>query len=258
MRNILYTRDMTDPQTSFNTITSPAEAVDQFVGEQFIEWAMQYLAEETKAWEPLAALASGTFKPEKIRKFLLQRFVAEEVFSGMREGDPGFLGFAIANLSEVGDPMAENALELLNQRRQNLAGKELWGRLLKAMQATDEEISRAEPKEGTREYVAELSDLYSTGEWQSVVGAVAAYERIRALEAQVLITFLKNNTSLNDKDWEILSGYASGNSEAALAAGHILDKAVLDSESKQLVWEGIKRQADASREFLSNIMKYLS
>src|SRR5688500_14641326 len=105
---------MTEPQTSFNTVSSPAEALDHFVGEQFIELTMQYLAEEMKNWESLTILETGTFKPEKIRKFLLQRFVAEEVFVGAREGDPGFLGFAVANLSESDDPLAENALEILN------------------------------------------------------------------------------------------------------------------------------------------------
>src|SRR6185503_7397920 len=105
-------------ENSIKPVTTPAEAIDQFVGEQYIEWLLNYVVHENHAWPELQSLKIAQPKIEKIRKFMLQRFIAAEAFTGGKEGEPGFLGFAIANLSESADPEAESALEILNKKRE--------------------------------------------------------------------------------------------------------------------------------------------
>lgn len=247
---------------STNVITTPEEAVDQFIGEQFTEWAMGYLAKHMAEDQSLAKISSNQWKPEKIRKFMIQEFMAAEAFLGSKESDPGFLRFAIANLSESDDPTAESALEILEKRRQEeLSGhfpdRELWIRLLKALGASEEEITNATPKEPTRTYIAELSDIYSNSEWQTAAGAFASHERALSHEYEAIIKMLRANTSLSDKDMEVLIIHTDQQSQRFMAASHIIDKIVFDPENKQMVWDGIKRQMDIRQEFLADLVKYL-
>ena len=253
-----------------NTVNTPEQAVEEFVGEQFIEWLMDHIAKQIQAWPVILQMESIQARPEKIKKLLLQRFLAQEAFLGERDKDPGFLRFAIANLSESDDPTAEGALEILEKRRQDelightiergvihTANRQLWVRLLLALGASQEEIDRAEPKELTRNYIAELSDVYSSSEWPTTVGAFAAQERAEIEEFRAIRTMLKNNTSLTDKDMEIFHIKAGSDANYVLNTSHILDKIVFDSETKQLVWDGVKRQLEIRQEFLDNLIKYL-
>lgn len=252
-----------------NQVSNPQQAVAEFVGEQFIEWVMAYIPHQMKTWPAIIKIASGQVKPEKIKKFMLQSFLAAEAFLGTREGDPGFLRFAIANLSESDDPIAESALEIFEKRREEetasykiekgvvqTAHRELWLRLLYALGATDEEIERAEPKEPTRNYIAELSDVYSNAEWPMAVGAFAAQERALPEEYAAIYQMLKKHTSLTDKDLEILKLHMGTDASYVISTGHILDKVVFDPESKQLVWDGIKRQLETREEYLNGLLKY--
>ncbi|MEJ0021596.1 MAG: hypothetical protein WDN47_03350 [Candidatus Doudnabacteria bacterium] len=253
-----------------NTVNNPEQAVAEFVGEQFIEWLMDHIGQQMLVMPEILILKTAKVRPEKIKKFILQRFLAAEAFLGSREGDPGFLRFAIANLSESDDPTAESALEILEQKRLEelagrkiergtvtITGRELWLKLLMALGLSSEEIERAEAKEPTRNYIAELSEVYSTSEWQTAVGALAALERAIPEEYRAILTMLQNNTSLNVKDFEIFTVDIGSGTKYKANADHILDKIVFDHETKLLVWEGVKRQMEIRKEFLASLIKYL-
>ena len=259
-----------DTQNDIKQIHSPAEAIDQFVGEQFIEWLMNYVAHEVRNFESLQKIARATPKIERIRKFMLQRFLAAEAFVGGRDGDPGFLGFAIANLSESADPAAESALELLEKKRDEeitgsrtekgalyTAHRTMWLRLLKALGAGDEEINRVEAKEPTRNYIAELSDLYSASDWQTAMGAFAAHERAVPEEYEAILALLRSNTQLTENDMEILIWHTGVDYKYVVNTAKILEKVVFDQESKKLVWDGVGRQLQLRREFYDALAKYL-
>jgi hypothetical protein len=251
-------------------VSSPTQAMEEFVGEQFTEWLLNHVVNEVRSFKTFQDLKSAQPKVEKLRKFMLQRYLAAEAFTGGKDGEPGFLGFAIGNLSESADPEAESALSILEKKREEeFEGlstnrgikkdfhKELWMRLLKALGCTDEEISHAEPKEWTRNYIAELSDLYSNGEWQEVAGAFAAHERSIPEENKVLIAVIKNNTQLTDHDLEALSWHAGVDHKYVLNTSHILEKVVFDKENKALVWQGANRELEVRKEFLSELVKHL-
>ncbi len=237
------------------------QALEELMGEPFIEWLLEFIGHEMQAWPQILAIRSAFSKPEKIKKFMLQAFLADEAFLGHLEGDPGFLRFAIANLSESDDPVAESALEILEKKRQEeleghkiehgvlvTAHREHWMKLLKALGTTEEEIERAEPKEATRNYIAELSDLFSASEWQTTVGAFAAYDRAASEEYSAIAIMLKNN----------FPGTENGlDTKYNLSSAHILDKVVFDPETKHLVWQGVTRQLEVRQEFLLSLMKYL-
>src|ERR1700752_5331243 len=104
-------------ENSIKPVTNPDQAAAQFAGEQYMEWVLGYIDHQAKSWPSLQALAQANPRPEKSRKFLVQRYLAAEALAGGREGDPGFLGFAVANLSESSDPGAESALEILEAKR---------------------------------------------------------------------------------------------------------------------------------------------
>lgn len=248
---------------------SADQAIQNLTGEQFIDWLLGFIGREVQAWPELALIRTTPGKPEKIKKFLLQEFLAAEALLGSREGDPGFLRFAIANLSESDDPQAESPLEILENRRMTeLLGhkiergliltpnRALWVRLLKALGAEDLEIEKMEPKEATRNYIAELSDVLSTGEWQTAVGAFASQDRAVAEECQALIELIKRNTQVDDKALEILTKQAVFDS-TRVHTNHLLDKATFDPEAKQLLLDGVFRQLEVRREFLAGLVKYL-
>ncbi|MBI2356055.1 MAG: hypothetical protein HYV13_02530 [Candidatus Doudnabacteria bacterium] len=243
---------MNGMELNSNRVASPNQAVEEYIGEQFLEWLQNFIAVEVKSWPELAAVATASPKIERVRKFMLQYFLAAEAFLGGREGDPGFLGFALANLSESNDPLAEAALEGLEKKQQEeLSGDKrmLWLKLLHALGLTDEEIKRAEPKEPTRNYVAELSDVYSNLEWQTAMGAFAAHERSVVEEGLVLLEMLSRVAGISGENYGIL--------KAGPANTHVLDKIVFDQENKRLVWEGVKRQLDARHELYKGLSRYL-
>jgi hypothetical protein len=257
-------------ENNITQVTTPQDAIAQFVGEQYMEWVMNFLDHEVKSWNSLKTIAQASPRPEKIRKFMLQRFLAAEAFIGGREGDPGFLGFAVANLSESSDPGAEHALELLeNKRKEETLGsgssvdpsknvhRELWFKLLHALGVTDEEIGRAEAKEPTRNYVAELSDVYSNAEWQTTVAAFAAHEKLIPEEYAAISALLKNNLQTADADLEVLTWHAKGDAKYVIETVHVLEGVAVDQEGKDLIFQGIQKQLEARRDFYDGLAKYL-
>jgi hypothetical protein len=257
-------------ENSIKPVSTPQEAISQFVGEQYMEWVMDYLKHEVQGWESIKTIASSRPKPERIKKFMIQRFLAAEAFTGGREGDPGFLGFAIANLSESPDPFAEHALELLeNKRNEEMSGggsgsdpssnvhRDLWLKLLTALGVTDEELKRAEAKEPTRNYIAELADVYSNAEWQATMAAFAAHEKLIPEEYGAITAMLKNNFELTDDKLEVLTWHAKGDAKYVIETGHILDRVSVDQEGKELIFQGVQRQLEARKDFYDGLTKYL-
>lgn len=244
-----------------NPVNNPKQAVAEFVGEQFIDWLMGYISNQMQSWPQILTLKTAHLKPEKIKKYMLQRFLADEAFLGAREQDPGFLRFAIANLSESDDPQAENALEILEKKLEDeLAGeyRELWLRLLHALGTADDELARAEPKEVTRNYIAELSEVYSTSEWQTAVGAFVTQQQAVNEEYQAMLSMLRNNFMLSDKDLELLISRTGSEKKYVVNTNHILDKIVFDPAAKLLLWEGVKRQLQIRQDFLTGLSKYIT
>ena len=253
-----------------NHILEPKQAIERFAGEQFIDWLARYTVQQVETWPETAVIRNATPKPEKIRKFLVQRFLASEAFFRRQDGDPGFLGFITGNLSEANDPLSETALEMLEQRKGEVTKgnkntsvlsatqqHELWLRLLKALGASDEELKRVEPKENTRNYIAELSDLYSNSPWQTALGGFASHEQAVSCEFKIILEMLKKNTSLSNHDLEILTRHAETVANFN-SQGHILEKVAFDLDNKNLVWQGAQRQLQIRREFLAGLLKYLT
>ena len=164
--------------------------------------------------------------------------------------------------------MAESSLEILEKKRQDeLAGhrlendviqtatREQWLRFLKALGLSLEEIERAQAKEMTRNYIADLSDVYSNSEWQMALGTMFAQELAESEEFRIYVSALKQNTSLTDHDLEV---FTQTHQPQAKFSTHLLDKLVFDPESKALVWEGVRKQLDIRHDFLTALGKYLA
>lgn len=252
------------------SLASPKEAVERLIGEPFSEWLMAFITFQIQEWPEMAVIK--TSKPEigKIKKFLLQLFLVDSAFIGGQEGDPGFLRFAIANLSESDDPLAESALIILEKRRQEeLAGhkvergqiitqsRALWSRLFKALGLDEPSLDHAETKEHTRNYIAEVSDILSNAEWQTAVGAFTVFERATPEEYKAVIQLLKANTQVSDHDLEALTKRVSMYDQYAKEGSHMLEKVVFDDESKRLVWVGVRKHLDLRHEFYTAITRYL-
>jgi hypothetical protein len=251
-------------------ITTSQQAIDQFVGEQFIEWLASFVLLEMRANSGLVGLKNKAVKIEKLRKFLLQRFLANEAFWGVREGDPGFLSFIIANLSESSDPQAETILEYLEKCQERgllrdrpgigtsgRAYSQDWERLLKVLGVAEEDRVKASPKPVTRSFVAELSDIYSDSDWYLAIGALAAQELAESEENRVLYDLVKANAQVLDQDLEFLFNPEEVNSQAMIFVSKILEKIVFDEEIKGLIVQGARRQLDIRKDFFGGLMKYL-
>lgn len=249
---------MNELNEQISTVKTPEEAVDQFVGEQFIEWLIDYIRHSVGSWPAIKFLASLEVKPEKIRKLLVQRYLALQALSGS-EGDPGFLRFAIGNLSESNEPEAESPLEILEKKLEESSKPQSyiqsWKNILKLVGTTDEEISRTKPKEFTRTYIAELSDVYSTQEWQTALGAMASQEWSLAFEAPIWGSLIARSLDSSPKDVDSIT--MAGDSKNIIEAGHLLDKIIFDPVNKQLVWNGVNRQLELKKQFLDGLVSYL-
>jgi hypothetical protein len=253
---------MTD---STNHVATKEDAVQNYIGEKYLDWLHSYITGQVQSWPELKEIKESSPRPEKLKKFLLQRYRAAQAFLGGKEGDPGFLGFAIANLSESSDPLAEHSLSLLEQKRQEELGsgqetrlQSQWNKFLGSLGISDEEAKRSEAKEGTRKYVSELSDLYSNSEWQTAMGAFLAHEQAVSVEYPALLDMLKKNTGLSADALEVFTWHMNSDRRYALNASHILEKIVVDPDSKQLVLDGALRQLSARKELYANLLKYLS
>ncbi|MBI2607369.1 MAG: hypothetical protein HYW51_00920 [Candidatus Doudnabacteria bacterium] len=236
------------------------EAVDELVGEQFVEWLFEFIVHELQTWPPLEKISSGKFKQEKIRKFMIQRYLDSKAVWGGTGEDPGFLGFVIANLSESDDPTAETALSAIEVRyeeEKHGLSRELWENLMKELGVGAEELKLSEPKESGRNYVSDLSELYSASEWQTAAGALAAYQIMNLEESRALVQLLKNNTQVSDPGLQALKISAEQDNKTVINPAKILEKIVFDKENKQLVWNGVWRHLDARKLYCEKIMKYL-
>lgn len=249
-----------NPFGNVKNLVRPEEAIENYIGEQFLEWLLETMTTQAQNWPELMQYRQMQVRIEKIRKFLLQRFLAYEAFFGSKEGDPGFLGFAIANLSESPDPLAENALGILEQRRVELAASkhhDLWLKLLKELEVPAEDVDKLEAKEATRNYIAEASDIYSNGEWQTAMGAFLAHERTIPIEYSAITEMLKKNTPLTNSAMEVFSSHAGVEPKYVINTSHMLEKIMIDPESKQLVWDGVVKQMSARKDFYSSLNKNL-
>ncbi|HYE22562.1 MAG TPA: iron-containing redox enzyme family protein [Verrucomicrobiae bacterium] len=257
-------------ENNVKTLVSSDDAIQNYIGEQFLEWLLETITSEVRSWPELKQIRESSARPEKIKKFILQRYLAAESFLGGKDGEPGFLGFAIANLSESPDPLAENALGILEQKREEeFAGskgaaapkqnthQDLWIKLLKALDLSSEDIARAEAKEATRTYISELSDIYSTSEWQTVMGAFLAHERAIPDEYAAISQMIKKNTSVGPEAMEVFTWHAGVDIKYVINTSHMLEKIVVDPESKQLVWEGVVKQLSIRKDFYASLARYL-
>lgn len=256
-------------ENNINLVSNPASAVEEFVGEPFVEWLLEYIKEQMKNWPSIAALHTQQARIEKVRKLMLQLFTVDCALIGSREGDPGFLRFAIANLSEAADPTAESALEILEKRRlDELNGhklekgiiltqnRNLWTKLLSTLEIPEEEINRTEPKEAARNFIAELSDVYSNSDWQEAVGAFAASNTSLEIELPAVIGLIKNNATVTDSSLEVLLKKTQTN-KYRVESNHLLEKLSFDKEVKQLVFEGVNRFLSLKKDLLEDLVKHL-
>jgi hypothetical protein len=247
---------MNEPGDQIQSVNNPQQAIQQLVGEQFIEWLMDQIALDLATWPALRVLRDSQARPEKLRRFLLQRELARQAFWGGRDSEPGFLGFAAANLSESDDPDAEAALEIIEAK---LAEHQRAGQvsdldeILKFLAPAGDETAKSKPKEAVRHYIAEVSELISASDWQTGLGAIAADEWSWAYEYSALkklIAGLPGGSGLHlPNGWE--------NSKAMLEVGRLLDRVVFDETGKQLVWDGITGALAAKRQLLDDLIKYL-
>ena len=242
------------------SITNPDQALQEFSGNEFISWLADYIAHEVSVWPVLVKLAGAKPEPQKLRKFLAQIFLCQQALWSDRETEPGFLKFAIANLSESDDPSAEPALAVL-ENRFNLeiaeSNKALWVRLFQSLGLTTEELLRLEPKEATRNYIAELSEVYSNFEWQTSLGALVAYWSVVTPEFEAIQQVVSRLENVSDKDFELVKLFAKSQPQSQSLAHELMERLSFDWENKKLIWEGVQRQLAAEQEFLNHTIKYL-
>jgi hypothetical protein len=251
---------MMDNDSMAKPFTQAQDAVEQFVGEQFIDWLLDYINHEVQSWSGVKNVISETYKQERIKKFMLQKFLDAKAVWGGGDNDPGFLSFAISNLSESNDPSAESVLFLIEQRykeEKNGLSRDLWLKLLRGLGAKDEEIRHTEPKEPTRDYVATLSDIYSSMDWQTAMGAWVAYQKIIAFESKIIMEILKNNFNFSDADLELFRVYSEENKKFVIHPSKLLAQIVVDKENKELVMDGVRRQLKARKSYYEKVMKHL-
>lgn len=255
-------------ETDIKPIHSPDEAINLLVGEQFIEWLSTFVDHEVKHWPALQTLRTIKVALPKLQRFMLQCFLAATAFWGGREGDPGFLSFAIGNLSEVSDPLALSALAVIEKKReeeftsssenmQYIRSEELYLKLLHSLGVLEEEIKRSKPKEVTRHYIAELSDIYSNSEWQEAMGAFAACQIAQVKEYALIVQMIKNNSTVSDAELSEFIAHFGSEVKYKVGASQVLEKIVFGNESKRLVFNGVQRQLEVRKDFYAGLLKYL-
>ncbi len=232
------------------------DTTENLVGEQFVEKLLQSVATESREFLQIPRFDEQPIAPTKLKKFLLQLFLSVRAFWGSN-GDPGFLGFAVANLSEATDPASEVPLEILEAKQQEYLqanpaaveeGQALLPKLRKVLQdlgVTAEELKQVEPKEPTRNYVSEMSELYSSSEWQTSLGALVSLEQSLATELELLAGLIKNLAPENQ--------FVLG-----INPYQLLEKIGFDQENKNLVTQGVVRQLEVRQEFYRRLNQYLN
>ncbi|HTL39449.1 MAG TPA: hypothetical protein VL306_01415, partial [Methylomirabilota bacterium] len=106
-----------------------------------------------------------------------------------------------------------------------------------------------------RNYIADLSEIFSNSEWQTALGAMAAYEKSVAEEYKIIQSLLKKNTLVSAKDTEILS---QSEHDSSFEIGKVLEKIVFDPTNKELIWDGAQKQLQARAALLEGLTKYLN
>lgn len=251
-------------EEGLKVIQNQAQAVKEYTGEQFCQWLWQEISNHIAQSLELGGLLAEHSRQERFKKFLLQRYLAEQALYGKQEGDPGFLGFVHANLSESNDPLAEAALsqvlERMNSTDKHSSAKiglsfeyhrDLWLKLFKALHMPDEEIRHAEPKEACRNFIAELADVLSNSAWQTALGALVSLEAARSAENAALADLISLNLGVSEQDLEILRR------NDKIFSIRLLEKISFDQENKELVWQGAVKQEEIRGNFLNALARYL-
>ncbi len=259
MPRLSYYTGMTDA-TNLTSVHNPEQAIHEFVGGQFISWLAETIRHVVSNWPVMEQIAAAHPPAQQLRKFLTQLFLIQQAMWSERDTDPGFLKFAIANLSESNDPAAESALAVLETKFNPAIGehlKTLWLKLFHSLGLSQEELMRLEPKESTRNYIAELSELYSTAEWQTGVGALVSYWILIGPKFQAIYALARQLENFSEKEFEILKLLANYEPQGLSLAHELLEKLSFDPTTKQLIWEGVIRQLGVEQEFLEHTAKYL-
>ena len=241
---------------SLTSITTPEQAIREFSGGQFVIWLCEEVTNQVQAWPILRSLAEKEPGPAKFRKFLLQVYLSERAMWDGADGEPGFLRFAIANLSESDEPAAEHGLEALQS---NFAAEDLsasWARLFESLEMPTADLKRVEPQEITRNYIAELSELYSNSVWQEAVGAFVALQVVAPFKFDAILKLAKG-LGLNEKVLEVLKVLASRKIGSRQLAYELLEKISFSEPFKELIWQGATKALEAEEEFLNQASHYL-
>lgn len=247
---------METPST-LTAISTPDQAVTELFGEQFVTWLVDYTRRETEYFTK--NLGQGIVEPDlaHFRRFILQTYAAERAMWNTSDDSPGFLKFAIANLSECQEPVAEHVLSVLEANVSADTWAEAWGRLFTALGLTASDFSRIEPKEVTRNYIAELSEVYSTAEWQQATGSFAAQWMVMPHKFQAIYALAQKTPGLTPRDLEVLKMLSSQETKSQQLAFELLEKISFEQESKELVWQGVSRAMEIEKEFFGSVAKYL-
>jgi len=243
--------------SNLTTISTPEQAVEELVGDQFVTWLIDYTRHQVGAWEGLAAMPTTEVTIPKLRRFLLQVFAAERAMWENSDDSPGFLKFAIANLSECNDPTAEPGLEVLRANLTIDTWSASWAKMFTALGLNPGDFAKIEPKEATRNYIAELSEVYSTGEWQEALAAFAAQWMIMPYKFGVVYSLAQRVEEVNPKDLEVLKILSSQETKSRQLSFELLEKLSFSQATKDMVWQGVSRTLAIEQEFFGSVSKYL-
>ena len=241
---------------NLTSITTPEQAIQEFSGSQFVVWLCDSVTSQVQVWPVLKKLADKEPDLPKFRKFLLQVYLSERAMWDGADGEPGFLRFAIANLSESDEPAAEHGLEALQS---NFGAEDLsaaWTRLFEGLEMPPEDLKRVEPKEITRNYIAELSEVYSNSEWQEAVGAFVALQVAAPFKFEAILRLAKQ-LSLNEKNLEALKTLSARQNKSRQLAYELMEKISFSEVYKYLIWQGATTALAAEEEFLNQASRYL-
>jgi hypothetical protein len=243
--------------SNLTTISTPEQAVEELVGDQFVTWLIDYTRHQVGAWEELTALPQTEVTVPKLRRFLLQVFAAERAMWQNSDDSPGFLKFAIANLSECNDPAAEFGLDVLQTNLTIDTWSASWPKLFTALGLNPGDFAKIEPKEATRNYIAELSEVYSTAEWQEAVAAFAAQWMIMPYKFGVIYTLAQRAEGVEVKDLEVLKVLSTQETKSRQLSFELLEKLSFSQATKDMVWQGVSRTLEIEKEFFRSASKYL-
>lgn len=249
--------DKTFEQKPNQSVLPPAAR--PLLGDQFVDWLAGHARQTMQRWPVSKDLNDASVRLEKLRKFLAQLHLAEEVFWGTASQDPGLLGFTIANLSESDDPSSETALELLEkiQEQSEERAQKFFNRLagvLAELELPAEELKKIEPKEPVRNFFSELSDFCSNSSWQTALGTIVGYEYSILEENKLISALLSNSGAQTDFQKNI---ERTSTEHLPIPPFSLLEKITFDEENKTLVLTGVEKQLQARRRLYDSLSKNL-